>query len=154
MAFWLLKSEPDVFSIDHLIAKKDQKDSWDGVRNYQARNFIAKMKPFDLAFFYHSNASPPGIIGVVEIISLPYPDRSAFDASSVYYDLSSKIDQPRWLTVDVQFKEKYAHLLSLEFLKQHIDPKDCFLVQKGSRLSVMPISSEVWKRITEELRFF
>lgn len=145
MNYWLMKSEPETFSIDDLAARPKQTEPWDGVRNYQARNMLrGQMKKGDLAFFYHSNCTPPGIVGVVEIVKEGYPDFSAFEANSKYYDPASKADNPRWFMVDVQLKQKFKRLISLDELKQNPELQAMQLLRKGNRLSVMPVTAEQW----------
>lgn len=146
-AFWLMKSEPSAFSLTDLKARKHATDMWDGVRNYQARNFIRSMKPGDLAFFYHSNCEIPGIIGVIEITSMPYSDPTAFDPQSKYYDPKSTPDNPRWFVVDVTFKKVFKNILPLKEIKSNPKIKDLPLIQKGSRLSVMPVTPKEWQQI-------
>lgn len=148
MNYWLMKSEPEAFSIDDLAKKTSQTEPWDGVRNYQARNMLRdQMKKGDLAFFYHSNCTPPGIAGVVEIVKEGYPDFSAFEANSKYYDPASKPDNPRWFMVDVKFKQKFNRLISLDELKQQPELQEMQLLKKGNRLSILPITSEQWDLI-------
>ena len=145
MNYWLMKSEPESFSIDDLAARPRQTEPWDGVRNYQARNMLRdQMKKGDLAFFYHSNCNPPGIVGIVEIVKEGYPDFSAFEANSKYYDPASKPDNPRWFMVDVKFKQKFNRLISLDELKQQPELPEMQLLKKGNRLSILPITTEQW----------
>jgi predicted RNA-binding protein with PUA-like domain len=144
--YWLMKSEPDVFSIDDL-AKKG-KTAWEGVRNYQARNFMRdEMRVGDLVLFYHSNAEPPGVAGVARVASAPYPDATQFDEKSDYYDAKSKKDAPTWLLVDVAFVEKLPALVPLEAIKK--DPKlgGMLVAQKGQRLSVQPVDEAHFRRV-------
>jgi len=148
MNYWLMKSEPEAFSIDDLAKKTSQTEPWDGVRNYQARNMLRdQMKKGDLAFFYHSNCTPPGIVGVVEIVKEGYPDFSAFEANSKYYDPASKPDNPRWFMVDVQLKQKFKRLISLDELKKNPELQAMQLLRKGNRLSIMPVTAEQWNII-------
>ena len=150
--YWLLKSEPSCFSIDDLKSAPKQTEHWDGVRNYQARNFIRDgMKKGDLAFFYHSNCTPPSIVGVIEVTSDPYPDFTAFDPESQHPDPNSTPDNPRWFMVDVTYKEKFSNPIALDTLKQYPQLEKMPLVRKGNRLSVMPISHEEWIFITQNL---
>ncbi|MDJ0724201.1 MAG: EVE domain-containing protein [Prochloraceae cyanobacterium] len=137
MNYWLMKSEPFVYSIADL--KRDGQTIWDGVRNYQARNFLRQMQPGDLCFFYHSNTKPPGIVGLMTIIKTDVVDPTQFDRNSKYYDPKSKPESPRWQTVTVEFVAEYSQLLSLEELKQKFSPAEILLVKKGNRLSVMPV---------------
>jgi len=146
MNYWLIKSEPDAFSIDDLKNAPGKKDHWDGIRNYQARNFIRDdMQKGDLAFFYHSNCKPPGIVGICEIVSGAYPDHTAFDPNEKYYDSKSDPENPRWLMVDVRYRRKTRRLISLEEIKQLGDRLEGFpLIRRGNRLSIMPVSKEHW----------
>jgi predicted RNA-binding protein with PUA-like domain len=149
MNHWLLKSEPDTFSIDDLKNRPGRKDHWDGVRNYQARNYLRDgMRQGDLAFFYHSSCAEPGIAGICEIVSAAYPDPAAFDPDSRYYDPDSDPDDPRWLMVDVRFRRKMRRLISLEEIRQHADRLEGFpLIRRGNRLSVMPVEKPHWDLI-------
>ncbi|MDZ7829458.1 MAG: EVE domain-containing protein [Halofilum sp. (in: g-proteobacteria)] len=145
MANWLFKSEPDVFGIDDLAAQPGKTDHWDGVRNYQARNFMRdRMKKGDRGFFYHSNTKEPGIVGIVEIAREAYPDHTAFDPDDPHYDPKSDPDNPRWFMVDVKFVRKLDRTITLTELKQHPELEDLPLVRKGNRLSVMPIEDHHW----------
>ena len=138
--YWLMKSEPDVFSIDDLEARG--REPWDGVRNYQARNFMRDdMGVGDLVLFYHSNATPPGDAGIARIACEAYPDPSAFDPDSKYYDAKSDPDAPRWWLVDVEFVEKFAKIVSLDALKAGAEDEldGMLVVRKGQRLSVQPV---------------
>lgn len=148
MQYWLLKSEPHTFSIDDLLTKPNQIDAWEGVRNYTARNFMRdKMQVKDLAFFYHSSCEIPGVVGIVEIVRAAYPDPTQFEKKSKYYDEKSTILNPRWITVDVKFKEKFKEILPLSRLKESIKLKDFVLLKKGNRLSVMPVKDMEWNAI-------
>ena len=145
MNYWLMKSEPDVFGIDHLKAMPDKTEHWDGVRNYQARNMMRdQMKKGDLVFFYHSNCDEPGIVGIMKVVREGYPAHTAFDPESKYYDPKSDSDQPRWYMVDVQYQRKLARVITLAELKGYKTMEDCPLVRKGNRLSIMPISKKQW----------
>jgi len=143
--YWLLKSEPQVYSIEKL--KSDGQTIWDGVRNYQARNFLLQMNPGDLAFFYHSNIPSPAIVGVTTIISNNIVDPTQFDPTSPYYDPKSTSQSPRWYTVMVAFREIFPEIVSLKTLKQEFREEDLWLTRRGNRLSVMPIVEEVAIRI-------
>ena len=146
MKYWLMKSEPDVFGIDHL--KKMKVEHWDGVRNYQARNMMRdEMKKGDQIFFYHSNCKEPGIIGIAKVIKEGYPDFTAHDPDSKYYDPKSNSDNPRWYMVDVQFVKKFKRTITLEELKSNPELEDMQLVKRGNRLSVMPVTAQQWKVI-------
>ncbi len=146
--YWLMKSEPDVFSIDALRASPGKKTIWEGVRNYQARNMMRDdMHKGELAFFYHSNCAEPGIAGIMEIAKQGYPDYTAFDPKEKYYDPDSDPDKPRWFMVDVRFKRKLKRVITLTELKGHKRLANMRLLQKGNRLSVMPVSAAEWKHI-------
>ncbi len=148
--YWLMKSEPSCFSIDDLYNKPKQTAPWDGVRNYQARNFMQKsMQIGDLAFFYHSNCNPPGIVGIAEIISTAYPDYTAFDPTSEHPDPKSTPSNPRWFMVDVRFKNKFPHIISLESLRHYPELEDMPLLRRGNRLSITPVSKDQWDFINE-----
>ena len=145
MNYWLMKSEPDAYGIDDL--KKDGETLWDGVRNYQARNFLKTMAMGDLAFFYHSNTKPPGIVGLMEIIEKDVIDPTQFNAQSDYYDPKSSPNNPRWQTVRVRFVRAFAQLISLEQLKQTFQSEELLVIKKGNRLSVMPIETQIAEKI-------
>ncbi len=147
--YWLMKSEPTSFSIDDLEKRPQQIEPWDGVRNYQARNFLQAMRINDLAFFYHSSCPNPGIVGIVKIVNSAYADKTAFDPSHHHYDPKSKPDKPQWVCVDVKFIKKLAATLHLETLKKQASLASMRLLQKGNRLSVMPITAEEWKTIMQ-----
>ena len=141
MRFWLMKSEPNVFSIDDLMQRSSQTEPWEGVRNYQARNFMREMELGDLAFFYHSNCKEAGIVGVMKIVKAAYVDDSAFDENSPYFDAKSTLEKPRWWRVDVQFVEKFEHTITLQALKTKTELADFQLVQRGNRLSILPMTN-------------
>jgi predicted RNA-binding protein with PUA-like domain len=146
MACWLMKSEPAVFSIEDL--ERVGTTSWEGVRNYQARNFMRDgMKKGDSAFFYHSSCAEPGIVGVMEIAREAYPDPSQFDRRSRYFDETSARDEPRWLMVDVRFRNKLKRIITLDELKQHPALAALALLRRGNRLSVMPVSGREWQYV-------
>ncbi|MEK7990825.1 MAG: EVE domain-containing protein [Thiotrichaceae bacterium] len=146
MAYWLMKSEPNAFSIDDLA--KVKVEPWDGVRNYQARNMMRdQMQIGDLVFFYHSNCKVPAIVGMIKIVKAGYADDTAFNPDAKYYDPKSKPDNPRWYRVDVEFIEKFTQEISLQILKQQAELADLALVKKGSRLSIMPVSEPEWQHI-------
>ena len=150
MNYWLMKSEPTTYSIDHLAAEPKKTDYWDGIRNYQARNMLRDdFKKGDLAFFYHSNCNPPGIVGVVEIVKEAYPDFTAFDPASDYYDPKSCEDNPRWFMVDVKLKKKFKQIISLDELRQHPPLAEMNVLQKGYRLSITPITPKEWTYIMD-----
>lgn len=143
MNYWLMKTEPDEFSIDDLAKKKTE--PWSGVRNYQARNFMRDgMKVGDGVFFYHSSCEVPGIVGIAEVGTAAYPDPTQFDPRSDYFDAASKRTEPRWLMVDVKFKRKLKRNITLAELKEKTQLHDMVLLRPGSRLSVMPVSKTHW----------
>lgn len=145
MNYWLLKSEPGEFSIDDLEQRPGQTESWDGVRNYQARNLMRdQMRLGDLAFFYHSNCELPGIVGIAEIVREARPDPTAFDPLHKHYDPKSRPEQPAWLMVDVRFVRKLARTIALAELKDRPELDGLALVRRGNRLSVMPVGEPQW----------
>ena len=151
MPFWLMKSEPDEFSIDDLAAAPRMTTAWFGVRNYQARNFMQKdMQIGDEAFFYHSSCPEPGIAGIARVSSKAYPDASQFDRKSPYFDAESKRESPRWFNVDVQFVRK-TRLISLVELRSHRELSKMRTLRRGNRLSITPVTSEEWEFITRQL---
>jgi predicted RNA-binding protein with PUA-like domain len=149
MNYWLMKTEPDVFGIDDLKNRPLQTEHWDGIRNYQARNMMRDgMKKGDHIFFYHSNAVPIGIVGVMKVVREAYPDFTAQNPDSKYYDPKSTTDNPRWFMVDVKFVRKFKRVITLDELKQHADALgDMALLRKGNRLSINPVSKEQWEYI-------
>lgn len=148
MNYWLFKSEPETFSIDHLIMKPKQTEHWDGVRNYQVRNMLRdQIKVGDKAFFYHSSCTPPGIVGTMEIVKAGYPDPSALNPESKYYDPKSSEENPRWFMVDVHFVKKFKRMITLEELKQHPLLEKMIVAKQGSRLSITPVTKEEWQII-------
>ncbi|WP_029890249.1 EVE domain-containing protein [Polycyclovorans algicola] len=150
MAYWLMKSEPDCFSIDDLAARPKKTEAWDGVRNYQVRNmFRDQFQVGDQAFFYHSSCAEPGIVGVVDIVSKAYPDPTQFDPKSDHYDAKSTLENPRWLLVDVRFKRKLKKPITLAMLKAKADDELAGLavLAPGSRLSVTPVREAHWNKI-------
>ncbi|MDY7003327.1 MAG: EVE domain-containing protein [Cyanobacteriota bacterium] len=145
MKYWLMKSEPKTYSISDM--KYEKTCIWDGVRNYQARNFLRQMNQGDLAFFYHSNTVPPGIIGLVKILESGVADPTQFDQKSKYYDPKSTPNEPRWQTVSVEFVEEFPQLISLAILKQEFSPDELLVTKRGNRLSVMPVAKNVAEKI-------
>ncbi len=145
MNYWLIKSEPGVYSIKDL--ERDRFSIWDGVRNYQARNFLRQMQPQDMAFFYHSNTIPPGIVGLMRIVTPMVADPTQFDPNSHYYHPRSKPDSPRWHTVEVEFVKAFPHLIPLATLKQEFSADELWVTRRGNRLSVMPVEETVAKRL-------
>ena len=148
--YWLMKSEPDAYSIDSL--KEDVFTLWDGIRNYQARNFMREMNIGDKVFFYHSNCKPPGIVGLMEVVELNLVDPTQFDEKSKYFDPKSKIDNPRWDCVKVKYLFKSNKILSLPELRVKFDENDLLLVKKGNRLSIIPIKNEVANIILKQIK--
>jgi len=146
VAYWLMKSEPDAYSIDDL--ERDKMEPWDGIRNYQARNMIRDdMHMGDQAFFYHSSCKVPAIVGIMEIASTAYPDPTQFDPKSMHYDEKSTEEDPRWMLVDVAFVRKTQRPITLSELKGHPDLGDFRLTQQGNRLSIFPVSEDHWNLI-------
>jgi predicted RNA-binding protein with PUA-like domain len=140
-----MKSEPTVYSIFDL--QREHQTIWEGVRNYQARNFLREMKVGDLVFFYHSNAKPSGIFGLMRIVKTNIVDPTQFDFNSKYYDEKSHQDSPRWQTVAVEFVEVFPNILSLEILKQQFSDQELLVVKRGNRLSVLPVAEIVAEKI-------
>ena len=146
MRHWLIKSEPDVFGIEHL--EKVRREPWSGVRNYLARNYMWKeMKPGDLALFYHSNAKPPGVTGIAKVAGDPYPDPTQFDPKSEYFDPKSKPENPRWWLVDFEFVARFKEMLTLENLKADPMLSEMVVCQRGTRLSITPVDPLHYKRV-------
>jgi predicted RNA-binding protein with PUA-like domain len=149
--FWLMKSEPEEVSVDDLAQMPNQTVPWFGVRNYQARNFMRDaMNIGDGVLFYHSSCAQPGIVGLAEVASTPYPDATQFDSSSKYFDAKAKKSEPRWVLVDVKLRKK-TKLLSLQTLRATPSLNDMVLLQKGSRLSITPITEQQWRLINDLL---
>ncbi len=146
-AYWLLKSEPSTFSIEDLARSPKRTTCWEGVRNYQARNFLRSMSVGDLAFFYHSNADPPAIVGIVEVVKAAYPDYYAWQLESRYFDDKSSEQNPRWVMVDVRLNKVLRTPLSLESLRGVKGLGKMELLRRGSRLSVQPVRESEWKII-------
>jgi predicted RNA-binding protein with PUA-like domain len=141
--YWLMKSEPEVFSIDDLAKAKNQTAYWDGVRNYQARNFLRDdFKIGDKVIFYHSNAEPPAAAGICEVVKEAYPDFTAFDPDNDHYDPKSKQDSPSWFMVDVKFAKKFSSPVSINEIKTNPKLQKIHLIQRGNRLSVMPLTKD------------
>lgn len=147
MNYWLMKSEPNAFSIEDLENNDQQSTCWDGVRNYQARNYMKKMELGDLVFFYHSNTKVPGIVGIAKVITKAYPDFTAWDPYNDHYDPKSTPTNPRWEMVDIQFVKKFPQVIPLQLLYAQTELQNMPLVRKGNRLSVMPVSESEWKHI-------
>jgi predicted RNA-binding protein with PUA-like domain len=149
MAYWLMKSEPDVYGIQHL--EQEGTTLWDGIRNYQARNFMRSMACGDQAFFYHSNAIPPGIAGLMEVIETGLIDPSQFDPASKYFDPSARAEAPRWDCVRLRYLRTFPALLSLERLRETFTPEELGVVKRGNRLSILPVSEAAARRLFELL---
>ena len=150
MKYWLMKSEPDAFGIDHLAKRPQRTSGWDGVRNYQARNLLRdEFAVGDRAFFHHSSCETPGIYGTIEVVRAGHPDPSQFDRKSKYYDAGSNRDDPRWYQVEVRLLKKFARPVTLEVLREHAGGalKDLVVLRRGNRLSVMPVTPAEWKFI-------
>lgn len=148
--FWLMKSEPDEFSIDDLINCKNGTVHWDGIRNYQARNFMRdEMKVGDGVFFYHSRAKPLAVVGTMNVASEPYPDPTQFNPDSKYFDPKSTKDHPRWMLVDVQFTARFDPPVTRERIKETPGLEDMMLIKRGSRLSIQPVTKQEWKIVHE-----
>lgn len=148
MNFWLMKSEPEAFSIDDLKSMPRQIEHWDGVRNYQARNMMRdQMKLGDQIFFYHSNCAVPGIVGMMEVVREGYPDHTAFDPQSKYFDPKSAPNKPRWMMVDIKYIRHTRRLIPLAEMKECRALVAMPLVRKGNRLSIMPVTAEEWSVI-------
>ena len=148
--YWLLKTEPTSFSFEDLMRAPKRTTTWDGVRNYQARNMLRdQMKPGDLAFIYHSSADPAGIVGIAEVVSGGYPDSSAFDPRDSHYDPKSKRESPSWFVVDVKGVERLSGMITLDRLRGVKGLEKMVLLQRGSRLSVQPVTAEEWEIITK-----
>ena len=152
MRHWLIKSEPDVFGIDHLAAV--QREPWSGVRNYLARNYMWKeMQPGDLALFYHSNAKPPGVTGIARVVGEPYPDPTQFEAKGDYYDPKATPENPRWWLTDFEFVGKFQEMLTLEAMKADSLLAEMQVCQRGTRLSITPVDVMHFKRVCKLARW-
>jgi len=150
VSYWLFKSEPSTFSIDDLARSPRKTTCWDGVRNYQARNFMRDdMREGDLVLFYHSSCDPTGVAGVAEVVRAAYVDHTAFDPDDRHYDARSKVQAPRWFMVDIKLKRKLSRIITLAELREHENNqlKDLALLRKGNRLSILPVSKKQWDYI-------
>ena len=145
--YWLMKSEPGVFSIEDLARSPRQTTCWDGVRNYQARNFMRAMAVGDLVLFYHSSAEPPAVVGIAEVVRTAYPDKTQFDKANHHYDPASDPSVPRWDMVDIRYRQSFKNSLPLDRLRQEPKLKNMVLLQKGSRLSVQPVTEAEWATV-------
>lgn len=153
MNYWLVKSEPAVFSIDDLAKCKNKTTCWDGVRNYQARNFIRdSMKTGDKVIFYHSSTEIPAAVGICEIVKEAYPDPTAFDPKSDHYDPKSKKESPSWFMFDIKIVKKFANEVSMKSIKENKKLANMRLLQKGNRLSVMPVTKDDFDEIEKMSR--
>jgi predicted RNA-binding protein with PUA-like domain len=151
MSYWLMKSEPDEFSIDDLVKAKKQTTPWFGVRNYQARNYMRDhMRIGDGVLFYHSSCEVPGIAGIAKVSSTPYPDESQFDKKGEYFDPKSKREEPRWLLVDVKL-EKKTRVMPLDEMRTYPELADMVALKRGNRLSITPVTEREWKFILKKL---
>lgn len=150
MNYWLMKSEPSTFGIDDLAKAKGKTTGWDGVRNFQARNFLREMKKGDLAFFYHSSCDVPGVAGVVTVTKEAYPDTTAFDSSDDHYDADSDPKNPRWYSIDVKLVTKFDRIVTLEELRSHSlgKLKNMIVLKRGNRLSITPVTKTEWDFIS------
>ena len=147
--YWLMKSEPDVYGIDHL--RREGNTLWDGIRNYQARNFMRTMTIGDQAFFYHSNCKPPGIVGLMEVTDVGVVDPTQFDPDAKYYDPKSTQDKPRWDCARLQYRGVFAEMLSLEQLRELYDVEQLAVVRRGNRLSILPVPDSTAKDLLKRL---
>ncbi|WP_099239583.1 EVE domain-containing protein [Synechococcus sp. BDU 130192] len=145
MRYWLIKSEPSEYSLADLAA--DGTELWDGVRNYQARNFLQQMEKGDRLFFYHSNTKPPGIVGLARVTQANLVDPSQFNPESKYFDPKATPEKPRWYTVEVGYQETFAEIITLNQLKASFTPEEFAVVRRGNRLSVMPVPETVAERL-------
>ncbi|GAB3404245.1 EVE domain-containing protein [Massilia agilis] len=152
MRYWLMKSEPDEVSFDDVLAAPDHTTAWFGVRNYQARNFMRdQMQPGDGVLFYHSSCAIPGVAGIAQVASAPYPDASQFDPSSKYFDAKATREQPRWISVDVRAVEQ-GRYLPLTEMRGVPELEDMVLLRKGSRLSISPVTAGEWNAVLRLIR--
>jgi predicted RNA-binding protein with PUA-like domain len=151
MAYWLMKSEPGVFGIDDLAKAEGKTTHWDGVRNFQARNFMRTMRRGDLAFFYHSSCDEPGVVGIVKIVKEAYPDHTAFAEDDPHFDAGSDPAKPRWYMVDVKLERKFRRTVTLAALREHEQRalKGLTLLKRGNRLSITPVGTAHWKFILD-----
>lgn len=147
MKHWLVKTEPDVYSIDDL--KRDRRTEWTGVRNYQARNFLQAMSVGDLALIYHSNAEPSGVVGIGKIVRIAQPDPTQFERKSEYYEPKATLEAPRWYCPEIAFVEKFAAGIALSDLRENKALQGLLLLQKGSRLSVIPVTEKHFREVVE-----
>ncbi len=150
MNYWLMKSEPETFGIGHLQNSPNKTHCWDGVRNYQARNYMRDvMQVGDKVFFYHSNCKVPGIVGIAEIVSESYPDYTAFDPASKYYDPKTKSTNPRWFMRDIKLVKIFKNVISIKDLRAKADLAQMIILRPGNRLSITPITEQEWQTINK-----
>lgn len=148
MNYWLMKTEPETFGIDDLAAAPDGTEHWDGIRNYQARNMMRdEMRVGDRVFIYHSNCKVPGIVGLARVASEAYPDHTAWNPESHYYDPKSDPDKPRWMMVDIRYDRHLARNIALAELKDNPELEEMLILRKGNRLSITPVTEAQWKAI-------
>lgn len=147
MQYWLMKSEPDVFGIDDLRENGARGTHWDGVRNYQARNFMRDMEIGDQVLFYHSNCAQPGVVGMMKVIREAYPDHTAFDPEDPHYDPKSDPDKPRWFMVDVAYVQRFPRTVGLAEMRENKALSDMLILRRGNRLSITPVTAREWKTI-------
>lgn len=148
--FWLMKSEPDVFSFEDLKNAPNATTHWDGVRNYQARNFMRdEMQVGDLVLYYHSNYDPPGVVGIAEVVKAGYPDHTAWDPASKYHDPKSTPDNPRWFMVDIKWKQPFKRTVTLQEMKQTPELEGMKVTQRGMRLSVQPVDKHHFDKVVD-----
>lgn len=148
MNYWLMKSEPDAFSIDDLARRPRKTEHWDGIRNYQVRNMLRDdMQKGDEALFYHSSCKQPGVVGIMRIVKTGYPDHTAFNPESKYYDPKSNPDNPRWYMVDVQLVQKFNRVIGLDELRSQPQLADMLILRRGNRLSITPVGKKHWNHI-------
>jgi predicted RNA-binding protein with PUA-like domain len=151
MKYWLFKTEPESYSIDDLQNDPDQITCWDGVRNYQARNFLRdEVKAGDQVLLYHSSTDPPAIVGIAKVTKAGYPDHTAFDETDPHYDPKSKRDQPTWYMVDIQLERVFAQPLTLDHLRTVKALEKMELLRKGSRLSIQPVTAAEYKTVLKQ----
>tara|TARA_B100002052_G_scaffold221217_1_gene203198 strand:- start:634 stop:1104 length:471 start_codon:yes stop_codon:yes gene_type:complete len=149
LQYWLMKSEPDAYGIDHL--RQEGTTLWDGIRNYQARNFMRTMQPGDQAFFYHSNCKPPGIVGLMEVTETQLVDPTQFDPKATYYDPKSSPDKPRWDCAKLRYLGQFQAMLSLDQLRDLYDAEQLPVIKRGNRLSILPVPAETAVDLLERL---
>jgi len=148
-SYWLMKSEPTSFSFENLVKSKNSTNHWDGVRNYQARNYMREMRMGDRVLFYHSNCDPPGVVGLAKVVREAYPDPTQFDRGNIHYDPKATSERPIWEMVDLRAIKLLRKPVSLDLLRQAKGLEKMVLLRRGSRLSVQPVSSKEWKIIVK-----